>query len=90
VVLKKAPTSIIMRGGISPTKNPEAPRDMDNLSEITVNLDVERGMAEFRLKNIFFNGVENTTKPMFPSPVVWLHYQYCKLLVESGVRNCVI
>ncbi|KAJ6134654.1 hypothetical protein N7523_000976 [Penicillium sp. IBT 18751x] len=90
IVLKKTPGSIVMRGGMSPAENQESLREMDNLSEITVNIDFEQRVAEFRLKNIFFNGVESTMKPMFPLPIVWLHYQYCKLLVESAVGNCTL
>ncbi|EED17121.1 conserved hypothetical protein [Talaromyces stipitatus ATCC 10500] len=88
-VLKKSSKSIIMRGGMSPSINPDKPREMDNLSEITVNIDLKQGQVEFRLKNIFFNGSENGSGALFPKPVLWLHFQYCKLLVEAGVSHCV-
>ncbi|OGM47792.1 hypothetical protein ABOM_003305 [Aspergillus bombycis] len=89
IVLEKTPRSIVMRGGTSPTEDPDTPREMDNSSEITVDIDIKQEVAEFRLKNIFFNGVEHTTEALFPPPVVWLHFQYCKLLVEAGVSHCV-
>lgn len=61
---------------------------MENIAEVTTNIDVGQGVAEFRLKNIFYNGVERTYKDLFPRPIVWLHFQYCKLLVEGGVSYC--
>jgi hypothetical protein len=60
---------------------------MENLAEITIDLDLDNGVAFFKLKNIFYNGLERTTKALFPPPIVWLHYQYCKLLVEGGVSH---
>lgn len=63
---------------------------MESLSEITTKIDLNQGVAEFRLKNILYNGVERTNKALFPSPIVWLHFQYCKLLVEAGVSHCVV
>ncbi|GMG04105.1 unnamed protein product [Aspergillus oryzae] len=85
---EKTPRSIVMRGGSSPTEDPDKPHEMDNISEITVDIDTKKGVAEFRLKNIFFNGVRHTSEALFPPPVVWLHFQYCKLLVEAGVSHC--
>ncbi|KAG2419067.1 hypothetical protein HFD88_002171 [Aspergillus terreus] len=84
MVVGKTPRSITMWGAESPSENPGVPRDMENLSEITADIDLDQGVAEFRLKNIFYSGVEQTAKSLFPPPVVWLHFQYCKLLVEAG------
>ncbi|KAL2867707.1 uncharacterized protein BJX67DRAFT_76780 [Aspergillus lucknowensis] len=89
VVLSKSPRAIVLRGGGSPgTLNRPGPREIDSISEITVDIHREQGVAEFRLKNIFFNGVERKEK-LFPAPVEWLHLQYCRLLVEGGVSVCV-
>ncbi|EAU32674.1 predicted protein [Aspergillus terreus NIH2624] len=88
MVVGKTPRSITMWGAESPSENPGVPRDMENLSEITADIDLDQGVAEFRLKNIFYSGVEQTAKSLFPPPVVWLHFQYCKLLVEAGVSHC--
>jgi hypothetical protein len=63
---------------------------MENIAEITTDINLKEGVAEFRLKNIFYNGLERTTKALFPLPIVWLHFQYCKLLVEAGVGHCVV
>ncbi|GFF56720.1 hypothetical protein IFM46972_10589 [Aspergillus udagawae] len=82
------PRSIVLWGAHSPSENPGVPRDMENLAEITTDIDMDQGVAEFRLKNIFYNGVERTSKDLFPPPIVWLHFQYCKLLVEAGVSHC--
>ncbi|KXG46573.1 uncharacterized protein PGRI_054290 [Penicillium griseofulvum] len=88
IVSGKTPRSIILWGAQSPSENHGVPRDMENIAEITTDIDLDRGVAEFRLKNIFYNGVERTTKALFPPPIVWLHFQYCKLLVEAGVSHC--
>ncbi|CAK96323.1 O-methyltransferase family protein [Aspergillus niger] len=83
-VVAKNPRSIIMWGAESPSTNPELRREMENLSEVSTNVDTDKGVVEFRLKNIFYNGVERLTGDLFPPPIVWLHFQYCKLLVEAG------
>ncbi|GKZ56025.1 hypothetical protein AnigIFM49718_001248 [Aspergillus niger] len=83
-VVAKNPRSIIMWGAESPSTNPEIRREMENLSEVSTNVDTDKGVVEFRLKNIFYNGVERLTGDLFPPPIVWLHFQYCKLLVEAG------
>ncbi|QMW45937.1 hypothetical protein G4B11_009392 [Aspergillus flavus] len=70
IVLEKTPRSIVMRGGSSPTEDPDKPHEMDNISEITVDIDTKKGVAEFRLKNIFFNGVRHTSEALFPPPVL--------------------
>ncbi|KAH1328001.1 hypothetical protein KXW89_006013 [Aspergillus fumigatus] len=88
VVVGKTPRSVVLWGAHSPSENPGVPRDMENLAEITTDIDIDEGMAEFRLKNIFYNGKERTSKDLFPPPIVWLHFQYCKLLVEAGVSHC--
>ncbi|KAF7162458.1 hypothetical protein CNMCM5623_007749 [Aspergillus felis] len=88
VVIGKTPRSVVLWGAHSPSENPGVPRDMENLAEITTDIDLDHGVAEFRLKNILYNGVERTSKDLFPPPIVWLHFQYCKLLVEAGVSHC--
>ncbi|KAH8820659.1 hypothetical protein F5884DRAFT_764802 [Xylogone sp. PMI_703] len=87
MVLEKNPRSIIMRGGDAPREQPEEPGEMENLSEICVEIDQEKQLARFKMKNLFFCGAAKADLP-FPSFMVWLHYQYCKLLVESGVSHC--
>ncbi|KAL2841837.1 hypothetical protein BJX68DRAFT_258008 [Aspergillus pseudodeflectus] len=79
---------------VSPSTNPNVRREMENLSELSVDVvsdtDKGEGVVEFRMKNIFYNGAERMPKPLFPAPIVWLHLQYCKLLVEGGVSHCVV
>ncbi|KAJ5746230.1 hypothetical protein N7520_011412 [Penicillium odoratum] len=88
IVIGKSPRSVVLWGAHAPSENPELPRDMENLAEVTADINVDQGVAEFRLKNIFYNGVERTSKELFPPPIVWLHFQYCKLLLEGGVSHC--
>lgn len=88
VVIGKTPKSIVLWGASEPSENPGVSRDMENIAEIATDIDIDQGVAEFRLNNIFYNGVERTSKDLFPRPIVWLHFQYCKLLVEGGVSYC--
>ncbi|KAJ5986375.1 hypothetical protein N7451_010740 [Penicillium sp. IBT 35674x] len=88
VVVGKTPRSVVLWGAHAPSENPGVPRNMENLAEVTADINVDQGVAEFRLKNIFYNGLERTPKDLFPPPIVWLHFQYCKLLVEGGASHC--
>ncbi|RAH64998.1 uncharacterized protein BO66DRAFT_432358 [Aspergillus aculeatinus CBS 121060] len=90
LILAKSPKSIVMWGAESPSDDPGVRRPMENIAELTAELDLDRGVVEFRYKNIFYNGVERTSKALFPPPIVWLHFQYCKLLVKSGVSHCMV
>lgn len=62
---------------------------MENLSELCVEIDHQRNVARFKMKNLFFQGKEKAEGSPFPAPVVWLHCQYCKLLVEGAVSHCI-
>ncbi|KAL4912441.1 hypothetical protein BDW62DRAFT_206493 [Aspergillus aurantiobrunneus] len=75
------PKSVSSSGAHSPAGNPGVLGDMENFAEITADIDLDQGVAEFRLKNIFYHSVERTSKNLFPPPIVWLHFQCCKLLV---------
>ncbi|KAH0840457.1 hypothetical protein AYO21_03093 [Fonsecaea monophora] len=56
VVLDKTPTRILIRCGDSPLHNPDGPRPSDGLFEMCATVDVDQGIAEFRLKSIFYVG----------------------------------
>lgn len=90
VVLEKTPTSILIRCGDSPLNSPDGQRPSDGLFEITATTDFERGFAEFRLRSIFFQGegqVEDKSKPVMPSHMVWAHQQYAKFWMESAMSQ---
>lgn len=64
-------------------------RDSDGLFEMGVDVKKDEGVAEFRLKSVFYKGqskAEDDRGPM-PSHVEWAHRQYTKLWMESAVRN---
>ncbi|KIX94134.1 uncharacterized protein Z520_10160 [Fonsecaea multimorphosa CBS 102226] len=56
VVLDKTPTRILIRCGDSPLNNPDKPRPSDGLFEMCATADFDKGVAEFRLKSIFYVG----------------------------------
>ncbi|RAK77654.1 uncharacterized protein BO72DRAFT_447804 [Aspergillus fijiensis CBS 313.89] len=90
-VVEKTPERIVVRCGDSPRKT--GVRDSDGLFEISAVVKPEEGVAEFGLKSVFFKGTKNDTgadgagAPPMPAHVFWLHKQYTKLWMETGVRN---
>jgi hypothetical protein len=60
-VLAKTPTSVLIRCGDSPLKNPDSPRQSDGLFEMCATVNPNEGYAEFRLKSIFFSGDQSWT-----------------------------
>jgi hypothetical protein len=62
---------------------------MDNLGELSVRLNEDDRVAEFRFKNIFVTPKVKQDTPPFPAPIAGLHYLYVRFLTESGVARCV-
>ncbi|PBP26117.1 hypothetical protein BUE80_DR002978 [Diplocarpon rosae] len=84
-VVSKTPTSIVVRCGGSPLV--KTVRDSDGLFEMGVEMKREEGVAEFRLKSVFFQGAGTTgTKPM-PPHVEFLHRLYTKVWMETALGN---
>ncbi|PBP24607.1 hypothetical protein BUE80_DR004388 [Diplocarpon rosae] len=84
-VVAKTPTSILVRCGGSPLV--KTVRDSDGLFEMGVEMKREEGVAEFRLKSVFFQGTGTTdTKPM-PPYVEFLHRLYTKVWMETALGN---
>ncbi|ETI25566.1 hypothetical protein G647_02340 [Cladophialophora carrionii CBS 160.54] len=90
VVLAKTPTSILLRCGDSPLNTPHGPRHIDGLFEMSVATDKDEGVAEFRMKSLFYHGVGKvSTSPIRPfSFEAWAHKRYAKLLLEEAVQSC--
>ncbi len=87
-VVSKTPSSIVVRCGDSPLKT--AVRDSDGLFEMGVEIKRDEGVAEFRLKSIFYKGLGKADAPPMPSHVEFAHRLYTKLWMESAVRNVVL
>ncbi|KAF4983137.1 hypothetical protein FDECE_17368 [Fusarium decemcellulare] len=89
LVISRTNNSIITRGGPPPRLTPpDEPRDLDNIGEMRVDLNSEDHTVEFRFKNIFFAGAGGPKlKPPFPRMIAFLHYEYAKLLLHSGVSS---
>ncbi|ETI24485.1 hypothetical protein G647_03854 [Cladophialophora carrionii CBS 160.54] len=92
VVLRKTPSSVLIRCGDSPLNNPDSPRQSDGLFEMCARVDPAEGFAEFRLKSIFFVGDQSWTGekanrgPM--QGTTWFaHKLYTKLWMESALSR---
>lgn len=86
-VISKTRDSIIVRCGDSPLKT--GVRDSDGLFEMSVRVDKEEGVAEFRLKSVFYKGLGTATGKPMPEHVEFAHRLYTKLWMETAVRNVV-
>lgn len=87
-VLQKTANCIVVRGGDSPSE--KGVRPLDAILELTATIIEEEQVAEFGFKSVFFTGNENTGRPPFPGLAVWLHMQYAKLLLETGILNVIV
>ncbi|RAL13888.1 uncharacterized protein BO97DRAFT_469531 [Aspergillus homomorphus CBS 101889] len=85
-VVEKTPERIVVRCGDSPRKR--GVRDSDGLFEMSAVVKPDEGVAELGLKSVFFKGTPGGVDgPPMPGYVLWLHQQYTKLWMETGVRN---
>jgi hypothetical protein len=83
-VIERSNGVILIRGG---EKAPnQGLRPMDAFIELTARVDQEHDVVEFAFKSIFFQGHGKSNKLPMPGPVIWLHEQYAKALLEFGVR----
>ncbi|KAJ5280699.1 hypothetical protein N7478_006071 [Penicillium angulare] len=87
-VVEKTDDHITVRCGDTP-RHPDV-RPSDGLFEIGAVIKQEEGVAEFTLKSCFYQGLgKSEAAPMGPV-MVWLHQQYTKLWMETGIlKNCV-
>lgn len=74
----------MVRCGASPLE--KGIRDSDGLFEMGVVVNKEKGVAEFRLKSVFFKGTGTNGAPM-PAHIEFLHRLYTKLWMETAIRN---
>jgi hypothetical protein len=87
-VVSKTPDSIVVRCGDSPLKT--GVRDSDGLFEMSTAINKEEGVAEFRLKSVFYKGVGTATEKPMPPHIEFLHRLYTKLWMETAVQNVVM
>ncbi|KAI9692821.1 MAG: hypothetical protein M1822_004815 [Bathelium mastoideum] len=86
-VLSHSASSILVRCGDSPM-NKEV-RASDGLFEMRAEVKQAEGVAEFQLKNCFYQGLgkSETGKPPLGPLLDWAHRLYTKLWMESAIRN---
>ncbi|KAL5341131.1 hypothetical protein BJX70DRAFT_396186 [Aspergillus crustosus] len=83
-IIENSNGTIVIRGG---EKVPnQGLRPLDAFLELTARVDETNDTVEFGFKSIFFQGLGKSDKLPMPGPVIWLHEQYAKALVEFGVR----
>jgi hypothetical protein len=87
-VVSKTPEAIVVRCGVSPLKT--GVRDSDGLFEMGVTVNKEEGVAEFRLKSVFYKGLGTATGPPMPAHVEFAHRLYTKLWMETALLKNVI
>ncbi|KAL5042172.1 hypothetical protein BDW71DRAFT_217114 [Aspergillus fruticulosus] len=77
--------AILIRGGDRVSNRRLRP--LDGFIELTASVDQQHGLVEFGCKTVFFQGLGLAPggKLPMPGPVVWLHEQYAKALLASGV-----
>ncbi|KIM94120.1 hypothetical protein OIDMADRAFT_136393 [Oidiodendron maius Zn] len=84
-VLEKTQEHIIFRGGDSPSRS--GLRPLDGLLQLTAIIREDRDVVEFSIKSLFYQGSERSTSPPMSFVEEWLHRQYVKLLMETGIRS---
>ncbi|KAJ0296202.1 hypothetical protein COL516b_011851 [Colletotrichum fioriniae] len=89
IVVEKSPSSILLRGGLSPTVAPDGPRELDSIITLVADVDRQARVVSFKLKSILLNGVSDGKGVPLVGPGIFLHQQYAKLLVTAGVDHCV-
>lgn len=86
-VVSKTPEAIVVRCGGSPLVKDV--RDSDGLFEMGVVIKREEGVAEFRLKSVFYKGLGKADGKPMPDHIEFLHRLYTKLWMETAIRNVV-
>ncbi|TVY23433.1 hypothetical protein LHYA1_G008687, partial [Lachnellula hyalina] len=87
-VVSKTPESIVVRCGGSPLE--QGVRASDGLFEMGVQIKKDEGVAEFRLKSVFYKGLGKADGPPMPAHVFFAHKLYTKLWMETAVGNVVM
>ena len=83
-VLEKTGSSILIRGG--DVVSNQGLRPLDALMEVSVQVKPDKEVVEFGFKTLFFQGLGKAEGSLMPAPAVWLHEQYARAMLESGVR----
>jgi hypothetical protein len=84
-VLDKSSKSILIRCGDSPRKKDV--RSSDGLFELMAVVRPEKGVAEFQVKSVFYQGLDVAQGEPMPPHIAWLHREYVKILMETAITN---
>jgi len=89
LVISKTPHSILFRAGESPTTTTEEPRTKDSLLEVAIEPDLKRGVVEFSIKTLMYQGVpkSESERPPMEGAVQWLHKRYTEALMETAITG---
>lgn len=78
----------MVRCGGSPLE--KGVRASDGLFEMGVTVDFKEGVAEFRLKSVFYKGLGVADSKPMPDHIEFLHRLYTKLWMETALRGNVM
>ena len=87
-VVSKTPDAIVVRCGDSPLKT--GLRESDGLFEMSTGINEKEGVAEFRLKSVFYKGLGTAIEKPMPPHVEFAHRLYTKLWMETAVQSVVL
>lgn len=87
-VLENNDDRIVIRGGDSPSN--KALRPFDVIFELSAVIQEQEQAVDFGFKSVFFTGDQPTGQPPMSGFAVWLHLQYAKLLLETGILNTMV
>lgn len=87
-VVEKTGDHIVIRGGDSPSN--KGLRPLDAALELSAEIKEQEQAVDFGFKSVFFAGDRPSEVMPMPGFVVWLHLQYAKLLLETGISNVMI
>jgi len=87
-VVENKEGQIVIRGGDSPSS--KGLRPLDAALEVSAEINEHEQVVDFGFKSAFFAGDQPSEVMPMPGFVIWLHLQYAKLLLETGISNAMI
>lgn len=87
-MVEKEGNQIVIRGGDSPSS--KSLRPLDAALELSAKINEHEQVVEFGFKSAFFAGDQPSEVMPMPGFAIWLHLQYAKLLLETGISNAMI
>ncbi len=84
-VVKRTRDSVIVRCGDTPRIR--GVRPSEGVFEMAADVKPEKGVVEFHLRSVFWQGEGKADKPPMDGLIFFLHQQYDKVLMEGALGN---